>query len=145
MNSLFLKSPNAGSFHGKNAGTFGRKLSSFCPLMHKLPSKLPNLQLKKHRSQQSAFVLPLWNHKPIKKRDWITHVEKSVTETNYPQGMCVVLWILYGLPNRGAQFSPVSSAAYLYNETLLLTFITKPYLRLSLKYLHFFFSLGRGG
>ena len=44
MNSLFLTSPNAGSFHGKIVGTFGRKLSSLYPLMHKLPPKLLNLQ-----------------------------------------------------------------------------------------------------
>ena len=82
MNSLFLKSPNAGSFHGKNVGTFGRKLSSFRPLMHKLPPKLPYLQLKKHRSWRSAFVPPLWNHERIKNRDRITHVENSVAEKN---------------------------------------------------------------
>ena len=58
MNSLFLTSPNGGSFHGKNVGTFGRKQSSFCPLMHKLLPKMLTLQLKKHWSQQPAFVWP---------------------------------------------------------------------------------------
>ena len=53
MRSLLLTSPNTASFHGKNAGTFGRKLSCFCPLAKKLQPKQPKLQ-----SRQLAFVPP---------------------------------------------------------------------------------------
>ena len=81
MNSLFLTSPNASSFHSKNVGTFGRKLSSFCPLTHMLLPKLPNLQLKKHRSRQPTFEPPYWeeakHHERIKNRDRIRHIEKK--------------------------------------------------------------------
>ena len=58
MNSLFLMSPNTGSFHGKNVGTFGRKLSSFCLLVQKLQPELPNLPLKKHPSWQLTYLPP---------------------------------------------------------------------------------------
>ena len=68
-----MTSPNTGSFHGKNAGTFRRKLSSFCRLVLKLQPELPNLQpelpnlqpelpnlqLKKYRYRQLVFVAPL--------------------------------------------------------------------------------------
>ena len=71
-NSLLLMSPNTGSFHGKNqnVGTFGTKHSLFCPLMHKLPPKLPNLQLKKHRSQQPTFIPPFQTPAPTHPLKW---------------------------------------------------------------------------